>query len=215
MLRYTLTLLTLIAITLIACPLMLDNGPTHTHTYDASTLLSTQCDTLPIEHGISYHTSPTYYATCTNAYAYASTLLTPTTTPSTIVMDLDETLFSGVGLNEYLYREGLSFSYDRQLAYMDTHVYTLVHGALPFIRHAQSLGYTIVFVTNRKPMHKAPTMKHLSYYGLSDMDVLYRTDVKDKAPRIASLTNVVMTIGDKDNDHIPGITNVFLPNKLY
>ena len=88
-------------------------------------------------------------------------------------------------------------------------------GARGFILYAESLGFTIGFVTNRKESLSVVTATHLDHYGLGHIPVLFRTGTKVKRDRIDSFTNVVMTVGDKDNDHLEGAQQVYLPNPLY
>jgi len=182
---------------------------------DKDMLLTHQSDMMELEQAIAYCKGQQWPSVCCNAYAHAVTLLPRTNKVATVVLDLDMTLMQGHQFNEWLLRKGVGYSAGRQYAYLTCNDLPAVPGALDFIKKIQNLGYTVVFVTNRKPLLQKATRKNLIHLGLGDIPVLYRTAEKSKKGRLSSFPNVVMTIGDKDADHLEGALHVYLPNPLY
>ena len=183
--------------------------------YNEDLLLHDEMEKMDWADAYAYTQSQVYEDTCLSAFGYAKATLEKSSEKGTVIMDLDQTIFDGVGFNSWLERRGESYSLDLQVEYMEAHVYDLMPGALEFIGWAKGQGYRLAFVTNRKPILTKATEWHLRHYCLSDIPVLYRTGEKDKTSRIMSFPNVVLTIGDKRGDSVEGIPHVYLPNPIY
>jgi len=191
--------------------------PVDSESIDTSLILTHQSDMVDLENAIAYCSGEHYSVVCRMAYEYGLSLLpAEVSRPATVVMDLDMTLVQGHQFNGWLLEKGLSYSAGRQYAYLTCNNLPPVPGALAFVKEVQTRGYTVVFVTNRKPLLRKATRKNLVHLGLGDITVLYRTAERSKLGRIASLSNVVMSVGDKDGDHpLEEVPHVFLPNPLY
>jgi len=183
--------------------------------YDADLLLTDEMEKMDWADAEAYTQSPEYQNVCLNAWRYAEHLLASCEEGGTIVLDLDQTVFDGVGFNSWLAERGLGYSLERQVEYMEAHVYDLMPYAMEFITWAQAAGWKVAFVTNRKPALTKATEWHLAHYGFGHIPVLFRTGERDKTSRIQSFPNVVLTIGDKRGDSVEGIPHVFLPNPIY
>lgn len=182
--------------------------------FDSSLLLHKEMDKMDFTDAKAYIESPEYHDVCTNAYSWASFML-HTVKDGVIVMDLDQTVLAGLSFNTWLVESGQSYSFELQLEFLRKHDLELMPGALEFIQGAESRGFVIMFVTNRKPALTTVTEKNLAHHGLGHISVTYRTAESDKSTRLEAIPEVVMTIGDKDNDHMTGVFNVLLPNPLY
>lgn len=117
-------------------------------------------------------TTPEYQACCLQTYNLATrnlddlakllekdaqgrACLPGTETPVAIVMDLDETVIDNSGFQAFSIQTGTRYSDDLWLDWMRFQAQTpsacrAVPGAVEYIAHAQSLGLTPVFISNRQ-----------------------------------------------------------------
>ena len=89
--------------------------------------------------------------------------------PPAVVMDLDETVLDNGTYQTYLYDTGQNYSDDNWNKFISEHWASvrMVPGAKEFIGRAESLGITVVYITNREEPLREATIKTLSQWGVN------------------------------------------------
>jgi acid phosphatase len=163
-------------------------------------------------------TSAEYHAACLQTYHCAYGRLAELARSDAfkarrpaVVMDLDETVFDNSAFQTYLYQTGQEYAdelwgnYERDFA-QDV---TLVPGAKHFIRDAEALGATVIFLSNRSDENRAATISALRRLDVAGEYVNDRLFLKEKGSssdkssrrdRVAAQYNVVMLVGDNLRD---------------
>ncbi len=123
-------------------------------------------------------------------------------------MDLDETVFDNAGYQSSQLRGNLAFdarSWDRWEENYPDEV-RLVPGAKEFIVAAETLGYTVVHVSNRKEKYRAQARRALDRLGIpikGDHQLRLSTDTSDKTRRRQEVERdyaVLLLVGDNLRD---------------
>ncbi len=89
--------------------------------------------------------------------------------PPAVVMDLDETVLDNGTYQTYLYDNGLNYKDDNWNSFISEHWASirLVPGAKEFIARAESLGITVVYITNREEQLRDATIKTMKQWGVN------------------------------------------------
>jgi acid phosphatase len=161
-------------------------------------------------------TSAEYRACCLQTYGWMTERLRTKLAaihndgpPPAVIMDLDETVLDNSGFESFLDRESLSYTnarWDRwESQYPDET--RLVPGAKTFIESAESMGVTVVYITNRLTRNKAATIEALRHNGLNvdgiDARLLTSDGPADKTARrqiVEGSYNVLLLVGDNLRD---------------
>jgi acid phosphatase len=100
--------------------------------------------------------------------------------PPAVVMDLDETVLDNGTYQTYLYDTGQNYSDDRWTKFMTEHWASvrLVPGAKEFIERAESLGITVVYITNREESLREATIKTMAQWGVNTVGLDDASDVR-------------------------------------
>ena len=147
----------------------------------------------------------------------------PKFTKPTVVMDLDETVFGNSAFQTFLYSNNLEYTEDLWADYEENYSQdvTLIPGAKQFIEKAESLGVTVVFISNRSELYKKSTESALERLGIATTNLAGRLYLKpksgssDKSPRreaVAAKYNVLMYFGDNLRDFSESFAAKKLPN---
>ena len=170
-----------------------------------------------VDANLYMQTSAEYRAACYQAYNLATSRLQPAlaaaraTKPDlkpAVIMDLDETVFDNAGYQSTQLRRNLAFdqrSWDRWEEHFPDEV-RLIPGAKEFIVAAESLGYTVVHISNRKEKYRAQARRALDRLGIpikDDHQLRLSTTTSDKTPRRVEVERdyaVLLLVGDNLRD---------------
>ncbi len=139
--------------------------------------------------------------------------------PPAVVLDVDETVLDNSAYQARLIRDDAEYERETWKAWVEEAAATPVPGALAFTRAADSLGITVIYLTNRRGSEETATRTNLAALGFpvsADFDaVLTRDDLTrtgapefesgDKGPRRAAVTErfrVLAYLGDSLADFI-------------
>ncbi len=163
-------------------------------------------------------TSAEYRACCLGIYAGATLRLEemledadPSPTSPAVVMDIDETVLDNSTFQTFLYVNGLDYSDELWERFEREGVgeVGLVPGAKGFIERAESLGVTVIYLSNRNESNLEWTAQALERVGLGSEGLRERLYLRpagassDKSPRrdeVAARYNVLMYFGDNLRD---------------
>jgi acid phosphatase len=162
--------------------------------------------------------SAEYRACCHGIYASAAIRLReileglePDPRPPAVLMDLDETVLDNSRFQTFLYVNGLTFTDELWDAFERGGVQEvgLVPGARAFIEEAESLGVTVVYLSNRNERNLRWTAQAVGHAGLNAESIEKRLYLKpeggssDKTARrdaVSERYNVLMYFGDNLRD---------------
>lgn len=118
-----------------------------------------------------------------------------------VVMDLDETVLDNSPYNGYLIKNNKNFEKATWAEWVKKASAKAVPGAVDFIRHAESQGITVYYISNRSVEHIEPTLQNLQNLGvITDPEhVLLKDLTSNKSERrryVSSLQDVFLYIGD-------------------
>ncbi len=176
-------------------------------------------------------TSAEYKAACLGAYAAARAALDralddpemsaaleqeahPRGKPPAVILDLDETVFDNSPYFAWLLKSGQEYSAQSFGDWVEERGAEAVPGALDYIRHAQSRGVAVFFVSNRSVKLEEATRDALKAYGVAldahgEDSVLLKRERRDwgmlKGSRrafIAERYRIVQIVGDTLGDFI-------------
>ncbi len=163
-------------------------------------------------------TSAEYRACCMGIYTAAGLRLEemledadPPPVHPAVVMDIDETVLDNSTFQTFLYVNGLEYSSElwKRFEREGVEEVSTVPGAKEFISKAESLGVTVVYLSNRNESNLEWTAKALEHVGLGSENLLDRLYLRpggtsaSKAPRrdaVAARYNVLMYFGDNLRD---------------
>ncbi len=167
-----------------------------------------------LDANLYMQTSAEYRACCYQAYNLATSRLKPALATlaagarPAVIMDLDETVFDNAGYQSTQIRKNLAFdqrSWDLwEEKYPDE--VRLIPGAREFIQAAESLGYTVIHVSNRKEKYRAQARRALDRLGIpvkGDHQIRLTTDTSDKTKRRQEVERdyaVLLLVGDNLRD---------------
>lgn len=138
--------------------------------------------------------------------------------PVAVVMDLDETVIDNLAYMAWLRRTGRGVNWDHWDTWECEHIgdMRLVPGALDFIRSAESMGVTVLYISNREEATRSCTVKAMVSLGIVDSparvegEMAHRlqlfSDTSDKDSRRAAIVGryrIVAWLGDNLGD-FPG-----------
>jgi acid phosphatase len=172
-------------------------------------------------------TSPEYRAICWQTYRLAGERLdalmrcNPAPKRPAVVLDLDETVVDNSAFQTYLYNTGQEYSDALWEVYEERypHDVRLVPGAIEFIRKAEAMGVTVLYISNRMDRLRTSTIAALSNLGINTQGIDARLGLKptgassDKTARRAAFTanyDVLLYIGDNLRD----FSEIFIAPKL-
>ena len=140
---------------------------------------------------------------------------TPSTgLPPAIILDSDETVFDNSAFEARMVRKGVKYDDNDWKAWIAESAAAAIPGSTEFLRHAQSKGVTVFFVTNRRTDEEAATRRNIEKLGVplsaSEDTVLVKGErpewnVSDKTSRrlyVASRYRVLLLLGDDLNDFV-------------
>lgn len=136
--------------------------------------------------------------------------------PPAVVLDVDETVLENVVYEGSLIHNNTVFDSASWDVWVQEGIATAVPGAVEFCQYADSIGVTVIYVTNRSASdnQEAATLQNLSDLGFptDDGELLLLSREQDdwgsnKTTRRAFLApnyRIVMLVGDNVNDHVDG-----------
>lgn len=143
-----------------------------------------------------------------------------------VVVDIDETIIDNSPPEAKLILDNKTYNDEDWNKWCAMASAETVPGSLDFLNFADSLGYTIFYVSNRKDKFtRQGTIKNLANQGfpqLADENILLRTAEKDKEKRrhlISEKYQIVLLVGDnigdfyQDTDNFNDRENTMLANK--
>ncbi len=154
-----------------------------------------------------------YKALCYQAYNLARLRLEEIlrtyrdTMPLAVVTDVDETLLdNSIGAAKDILN-GRTYNDSSWKLWVDHAKAPALPGAVEFFNYAAQHGVQCFYITNRKEVEKASTMKNLKEQGFPQVDEMHvmcrQGSVGDKEPRrqeVARRYNIVLLLGDNLND---------------
>jgi len=174
---------------------------------------------------IFQQTAAEYRACCLTVFASAKQRLTDIVQNGqnmnrlAVILDLDETVIDNGVFESFLYKERLEYSDERWVVYEEKfgNETMLIPGAIDFLVHAEKLGVTPVFISNRNVKYTASTVATLQRLGINPEPVAERLLLKDQTSdktarrdEVAKRFQVVMLIGDNLRD----FSEVFVAAKV-
>ena len=142
--------------------------------------------------------------------------------PPAVVLDVDETVLDNSDYQARLIRDDAEYDRDTWRAWVDEAAASAVPGVLAFTKAADSLGITVIYLTNRRGSEEDATRANLAALGVplaDDFDVvLVRDDLtrtgeptfttSDKAERraaVAAQFRVLALFGDNLGDFVSDV----------
>jgi 5'-nucleotidase (lipoprotein e(P4) family) len=126
--------------------------------------------------------------------------------PLAIITDVDETVLDNSPSAAHDILNGHTFADSSWNPWVDLATAKAMPGAVEFFNYAAQHGVQCFYITNRKEVQKAATMKNLQQQGFPQVDsmhVMMKGTVSDKEPRrleVAKRYNIVLLLGDNLND---------------
>lgn len=123
-----------------------------------------------------------------------------------VVLDLDETVVDNSPYEARVIQDGKSFDRQSWSAWVNEANADAVPGALEFLHFADSLGFSLFYVSNRSVENLGPTLANLVDLGVPQADsttVLLKEDTSDKTARRAIVSEnheIILLIGDQIGD---------------
>ena len=168
-----------------------------------------------LDANLYMQTAAEYRACCYQAYNLAARRLREVLGSAgrdgkrpAVILDLDETVLDNAGFEAMLVRSGLAF--DQRLWDLWEEKYPdhvgLIPGAKEFLREAERLGVTPVFISNRSEKFRPSTLRALGRLGIpvrTPGQLRLRTDTGDKTQRRREAEKefqVLLYVGDNLRD---------------
>jgi 5'-nucleotidase (lipoprotein e(P4) family) len=126
--------------------------------------------------------------------------------PLAIVTDVDETVLDNSPSSAHDILAGHTFADTSWKAWVDLASAKAMPGAVEFFNYAAQHGVQCFYITNRKEVEKAATVKNLQLQGFPQVDdahVMAKGSTSDKEIRrqeVAKRYNIVLLLGDNLND---------------
>lgn len=124
-----------------------------------------------------------------------------------VILDLDETVLDNSAYTAWQIVSDRSYEPDTWTAWTDLEAAPAVPGVTEFLHLADSLGVTLLYVSNRLVKEQAATMRNMQSLGLpqvSDEHFFLKTSTSDKSARRDSIAaqgyDVLLLIGDNLGD---------------
>ena len=137
--------------------------------------------------------------------------------PPAVVLDVDETVLDNSAYQARLILDGETYDTASWNAWANEAAATAVPGALAFTRHADSLGITVIYLTNRRAVVEDATRRNLIDLGFPLSEgtdvVLTRGETEawsasDKTRRrefVAGAYRILLLIGDNLGDFVADV----------
>lgn len=131
-----------------------------------------------------------------------------------IILDVDETVLDNSAYNARNIIQGKEYTTESWNAWCQEARADAIPGALDFVNAAQGLGIKVFYVTNRRDVVKAATIKNLTELGFQVDDVSLLTknadlgrgdDKVSRRAMIAQDHRIVLLIGDSMSDLCSGM----------
>lgn len=174
-----------------------------------------------LDANLYMETAAEYRACCHQVYQCAAERLDAVLTTTrgevlrpAVIMDLDETVLDNSGFQSALFHGGRDFKQDYwdqwERDYPDE--VRLVPGAFDFIKKAEKLGVTVVYISNRSEPYRESTIKALKHVGLNTETMDQRLLLQEVAPgkntsdknprrdRVMARYRVLLVFGDNLRD---------------
>lgn len=147
-----------------------------------------------------------------------------------VVLDLDETVVDNSPYEARVIEDEKSFEMESWSAWVNEANADAVPGALEFLHYADSMGFSLFYVSNRSIENLGPTLANLKLLGVPQADsttVLLREDSSDKTARRALVSEsheIILLIGDQIGDIAADFASaekdlqhkfVIIPNPMY
>jgi len=122
-----------------------------------------------------------------------------------IVVDIDETMLDNSPYEAQLILDSTHYPEGWE-DWMNAASAKAVPGALEFLQYAESKGYEVYYITNRREKYRTQTLNNLKELGFPNADddhLFLRTDSsskKERRERVSEKNLIVMLIGDNLND---------------
>ena len=183
--------------------------------------------------------SKEYKNLCRQIYRYASSQLENNYTNTfykgkpAIIMDLDETVLDNSQYQVEIFNKGESFNMKSWSNWVKRAEADLIPGSKAFINRARSLGYQLIFISNRMDKRLKSTKQNMKNLGIFHKDDIYllrlnKKDTKDiRRSEVYKGTNrmamyghfeVMMYLGDAMGDFNrikSNRKNFIFPNPMY
>jgi acid phosphatase len=168
-----------------------------------------------LDANLYMQTSAEYRAACYQAFNIATsrldTIVAENDDPSSlaVIVDLDETLIDNAGFQSWMQRTGRAFDLQfflrwEQFGGAETR---LIPGAKAFVKHAESKGVTLFYISNRSDLHRKKTLATLRLLGIKPRKpehVMLRKETSDKTARKDRVRQLgfqpVLNVGDNLRD---------------
>lgn len=199
---------------LIILPILLLFSCQHTEVKESAVTHLPECNisdhlinaTLWMQHSAEYR------ACCLQTYKNAKLALEAnlkakqTDKPAAVVLDIDETVLDNSYYEAYMVTQATSFSDSTWALWTGKAVATEIPGAIDFLKHADSLGVEIIFISNRVPSELQLTMANMKALGFPEVpseNFLLKTETSCKKARRENIANsyeIIMYVGDNMGD---------------
>ena len=123
-----------------------------------------------------------------------------------VIVDADETVLDNSAYEAWLVGKDFGYSSKTWDKWMEAAEAKAMPGAVEFLNYVKKRGGEVFYVTNRKEVGKAGTIKNMKALGfpfVDDAHLMLRTDSSNKEPRrqqIAADYDVALLMGDNLND---------------
>jgi 5'-nucleotidase (lipoprotein e(P4) family) len=154
--------------------------------------------------------SAEYTALCHQAYHLATMqalALAGQSSKPAIILDLDETVLDNSPYTAWQVIQDRPYSPDTWTLWVLQAQAEAVPGATAFLHVADSLGYTIFYISNRDTSHLKATMQNMADLGLPQVDTshyLLKTNTSDKTERRDAVRqmgfDILLMVGDNLGD---------------
>ena len=134
--------------------------------------------------------------------------------PPAIIVDVDETILDNSPFQARLITEGLTYGPATWDSWVRQSEAAALKGAREFLHHADSLGVTIFYVTNRGADHEPATRRNLERQQMpidSSRDVVlmkgengWGSDKNTRRQVVAQSHRILLLLGDDLNDFVSG-----------
>lgn len=126
--------------------------------------------------------------------------------PPAVIVDIDETVLDNSPYEVDAIRKGRTYVEADWADWTDRAAAKAVPGAVEFLRHAEALGCTVFYISNRSVGEHAATIRNLDSLGFPFADTTHVrlmngvSDKTERRARVAASHRIVLLIGDQLRD---------------
>ncbi len=147
--------------------------------------------------------------------------------PPAVVLDVDETVLDNSAYQARLILDRDTYSGPTWNAWAREAAATAVPGALDFTRHAERLGVTVIYLTNREAVVEEPTRDNLIDLGFpvsgetdvvltrGERDTWSASDKTTRREHVAGRYRVLLLVGDNLGDFLPDVDRAPMERRAY